>query len=159
MKKVFQTTFGGADAAPEDRGNCFQAAVASIFELPLEEGFDCRPYYEEEKEMVGLPMEMAPSFTAFREWLQARGFDCMFIQVDPDPPQSTSLLGYHLVEAKSTTLEDAHHILVSKDGEIVHDPNPNAEEVGKWYGVYLIIPVDPAALAPKITAEDFTTKW
>ena len=38
MKPVMQTTFGTSDdAPPNERGNCVQASLASIFELPLKE--------------------------------------------------------------------------------------------------------------------------
>lgn len=31
-------------------------------------------------------------------------------------------------------------------GDVVHDPNPNAKEIGKVVGVYLIVPIDPAVI-------------
>ncbi len=40
MKPTFQTRFGGKNAPDDQKGNCWQAALASVLELPLEETLD-----------------------------------------------------------------------------------------------------------------------
>jgi len=40
MKPVYQTRFGGSAAPEEEQGNCMQAALASIFEIALEDAPD-----------------------------------------------------------------------------------------------------------------------
>jgi len=126
----------------EEQGNCFQACVASILEIPLEEAFDCRPF--DLTDAIGKPVDEAPDFVAFNEWLSRYGFQSIFVQAFP-MPRMTTLRGFHLLEVESTTLKKGEsHIVVIRDGEVVHDPNPNAKEIGKVVGVYLIVPMDPA---------------
>lgn len=142
MKKVYQTRFGGTDSPEGEQGNCFQASVASVFEIPLEEAFDCIPYYR--KDDVGKPIDESLEFIEFNKWLSKYGFQSIYIQGFP-MPRMTTLRGFHLLEVESTTLiQGETHIVVIQDDKIVHDPNRNAKEIGKTVGVYLIVPMDPA---------------
>lgn len=142
MKKVYQTRFGGSDSPVSEQGNCFQACVASIFEIPLEEAFDCIPYSR--KDDVGKPVDEAVEFIEFNKWLSGYGLQTIFVQAYP-MPRMTTLRGIHLMEVESSTLKKGEgHMVVIRDGEVVHDPNPNAKEIGKVVGVYLIVPIDPA---------------
>jgi len=142
MKKVYQTRFGGNDSPVSEQGNCFQASIASIFEIPLEEAFDCIPHYR--KDDMGKPIDKSLEFIEFNKWLSKYGFQSIYIQAFP-LPRMTTLRGTHLLEVESSTLKKGEtHMVVIRDGEVVHDPNPNAKEVGKTVGVYLIVPMDPA---------------
>lgn len=142
MKKVYQTRFGGTDSPVSEQGNCFQASVASVFEIPLEEAFDCIPYSR--KDDVGKPVDESLEFIEFNTWLSKYGFQSVFVQAFP-MPRMTTLRGFHLLEVESTSLKNGEsHIVVIQDGEVVHDPNPNAKEIGKTVGVYLIVPMNPA---------------
>lgn len=127
MIPVNQTRFKGSEAPQEEQGNCFQACVASIFELPLEEAFDCLQYSEERW------------FDAFNSWLKPRGLACVFIH---GVPVASEFWGYHLAGVKSTTLRnpDDGHVVVMKDGSVVHDPNPNSQGLGENTSVFLFLP-------------------
>ncbi len=135
MKKVYQTKFGGVDAPDEQKGDCWQAAIASILEIPLEESFDIVPFWDDDG-----------WFDKFVRWLIPYGMSCVGYDVDESgrvgnlPPQ-----GYHLIETESTTLKNGErHILVGCNGKVVHDPNPNATSVGKPMIWYVFTALDPA---------------
>lgn len=134
MKPVYQTRFGGLKAPFEERGNCFQACVASILEIPLEEAFDCRTWEDE------------TWFDKFNDWLSKYGLVCIaFDHNDKKPLACTEIKGYAIMECKSETLyHGEYHVVVIKDQEVVHDPNPNAIRVGECQGFYLFVPLDPA---------------
>ncbi len=142
MKKVYQTRFGGIKDPVEEQGNCFQAAVASIFEIPLEEAFDNIPF--ETKEAVGKPVDEAPFFIEFNKWLSKYGVQTIFVQAFPQP-RMTKIVGYNLLEVESTFLKNGEtHIVVSHDGEVVHDPNSKAKGIGKTVGIFLFVPINLA---------------
>lgn len=140
MKPVYQTRFGGIDTPQEEQGNCFQACVASVLELPLEEAFTNIPY---EQVNGGKPGEW---FDKFNEWLARYGLGCIAIDVDKDnPPAYSTLLGYHIAQVDSVTLRHGDaHVVVIYNGEVVHDPNPNAESLGKMRGYYLFVTLNPS---------------
>jgi len=135
MMKVYQTKFGGSDAPLEEQGNCFQACVASILEIPLEEAFDCKLYPDDEW------------FDKFNEWLTKYGLACiMFDHSKEKPVAATKVLGYAIMDCMSTTLyHGEHHVVIIKDEEVVHDPNPHAEgRIGDCQGFSLLVPVNVA---------------
>jgi hypothetical protein len=143
MKKVYQTRFSGTDSPVSAQGNCFQACIASIFEIPLEEAFDCVPYFR--KDDVGKPVDESLEFIELNKWLLKYGFQTIYIQAFP-LPRMTTLRGFHLLEVESTTLKKGDtHMVVTHNGDIVHDPNANAKEIGKVVGFYLIVPINPLA--------------
>jgi len=136
MKKIYQTTFGGVNAPDEEKGNCWQACVASLLEIPLEEAFDCRPYWDQGD---------GKWFDDFNAWLKDYGLACIaFDHTEEKPLPASPFLGYHLGEFKSATLKNGEtHICVIHNGDVVHDPNPRAERVGDALGLYLFVPLDP----------------
>ena len=132
MIKVYQTKFGGKDALLEEQGNCWQVCIASILELPLEDAFDCRPYSDE------------VWFDKFNKWLLYRGLYCISFDHSADKPLACSqIIGYAIMDCMSTTLyHGEHHVVVIKNQEVVHDPNPRAEgRLGECRGLYLILPI------------------
>jgi len=130
VKKVYQTKFRGSDAPEGERGNCWQAAVASILELPLECVPDIQVYDEE---LVW--------FDKFRKWLEQHGLGAIGIATGGN----ITLQGYHLIECKSTTLKNGGlHVVVGLNGEVVHDPNPNANTVGEIVDYIIFTALNPA---------------
>ena len=137
MIKVSQTKFGGHGSPLEEQGNCFQACVASILEIPLEEAFDCRPYPD------------GTWFDKFNEWLKPYGLYCIaFDHTKEKPVTCTQVAGYAIMDCMSTTLyHGEHHVVVILNQKVVHDPNPHAGvQVGECQGFMLILPINPVAV-------------
>ena len=143
MIKVYQTRFGGVDKPLEEQGNCFQACLASILEIPLEDAFDCIPY---DSPIEGSALEAQPWYIAFNKWLAKYGIASIYLTWVPTIPMITSPLGYHIAEVKSTTLKQGEsHAVVIHNGDLVHDPNPNSKvNSTDMLGIYLIVPLNVA---------------
>jgi len=105
MKPVYQTEFG------EQRGNCLQACVASVLELPLENV----PHFCLEENWV---MALASFLSRFG--LAPLIFDFDACQADDWKPT-----GFHLIGGKSP--RGILHSVVGYNGEIVHDPHPASD--------------------------------
>ena len=130
MIKVYQTRFRGMDAPVGERGNCWQAAVASILELRPETVPDIQIY---DDDMVW--------FDKFREWLEQYGLGAIGLSTRGN----ITLQGYHLIECKSTTLKNGElHVVVGLNGEVVHDPNPNATTLGEVVDYIIFTALNPA---------------
>lgn len=119
MKSVTQTKF-----YPE--GNCQDACLASILEVPLESlpnyhGADWNEVYD--------------------AWLAKRGLRLTRVPIDEDEPAPQ---GYHIGTVKSPR-GDWNHAVVVLDGKVIWDPYPGAEpgdpEILYWD---LLVPVDHA---------------
>ena len=113
MIPVYQTDFGCG------RGNCLQACIASILELPLED---------------------VPHFSLEEEWREARDnflkqFDLYMIEVDAEACRKIGhhLYGYHIIAgpAPGQPYDGLWHAVVGYNGEIVHDPHPKSRGLEK----------------------------
>ncbi len=142
MFKVDQTTFGGKDAPLEQQGNCFQACVATVLQMPLEEAYDCRGIQDEDDWLAD-----------FNKWLERYGLGCIYIFGDKDKPMKvTECRGLCIGEFMSKTLyQGERHVVVLRNHfEVFHDPNPNAKgRMGDFQGVYIFIPLEPYKMVRK----------
>lgn len=133
MNKIDQTCFGGKDASLEQQGNCFQACVATVLQMPLEEAFDNRRYSED-------------WLDEFNKWLERYGLWCIYIFGGKDNPMKvTEFRGLCIGEFMSKTLyQGERHVIVLRDHfEVFHDPNPNAKgKIGDFQGVYVFVPLE-----------------
>ena len=130
MNRVYQTKFGGTDAPIGERGNCWQAAVASVLELPLDEV----PNIQEWDDSIVW-------FDKFREWLRQYGLSALGLSTGGN----ITIQGYHLIECKSTTLNNGElHVVVGLNGKVVHDPNPNATSTGEIADYIIFTLLNPA---------------
>lgn len=119
MIPVFQTKF-----YPE--GNCLDACIASILEIPLE---DCPNYHGDRWTRV------------YSEFLYNKGFRYVIDRKpnneDEEPPQ-----GYQIAVIQSPR-GDWLHAVVALDGVIIHDPYPGADssdaEILAWD---LLVPIN-----------------
>lgn len=90
-------------------GNCLQACLASILELPL----DSTPnFVAEESDWLG----------ALAKWLQSQFAMGVLLLKLGDDPSSTRPQGYCI--ASGPTHGYLKHSVVWLDGHIVHDPHP-----------------------------------
>ena len=103
-------------------GNCFQAAIASIFELSI----------EDVPEFLGKKW-----WFDFLEWAASKGMD--IVRWDDD----VSLPGYYLTAGKSPR-GDFDHVVVFKNGTMVHDPHPEKTGLANIKYIIAFLPLDPA---------------
>ncbi len=124
MKPVFQTRYG------KNKGNCFQAALASLFELKLEEVPDfCNEYDLASEEW----------YRQFVKWLRIRGYTSLPVNVDNlDRPNYKDC--YLLVTGRNK--DGVNHCVIYKNGQIVHNPNRNGSGI-KPETIDLIFPMNP----------------
>lgn len=152
MIRVYQTITG---VAPERGifGNCFQACIASVLEMNL----DDVPHFAQlsvEKEVArGVPPEIAFKESTdwwylLNDWLAARGlYYVQFGQADQWHEDIIARLGYHLIIGPSPR-GDYDHVVVGQAGAIVHDPREDANGAGlrsiRAFGLF--IPRDPSGV-------------
>jgi hypothetical protein len=103
MIPVYQTIFGNKN------GNCVQACVASILELPLSD---------------------VPHFLEYNDWWEAlnwflgcRGMYAVDLMINVHKRAGFVCRGYHLINGPNTR-NGVLHAVVGKDGRMVHDPFP-----------------------------------
>lgn len=114
MKKVDQTIIC------KGNGDCFRAAIASIFELAIEQ---------------------VPHFTMYDErwndlfliFLDFMGWEYWGVSANPkDFKFKNSFNGFYLASVESATFKGVFHsVILDKHGVVVHDPNPNKKWLGK----------------------------
>lgn len=121
MKPVDQTQF---HEPGKSRGNCQQAAVASLLGLSL----------DEVPNFIDQPEGFWPSF---RKFIRSRGLDeilfdgtercfpCYYLAYGPSP-------------------RGVSHAVVYKDGALAHDPHPSRAGILKVETVHLLVPSDLA---------------
>ena len=146
MKKIDQTTFGGKDAPVAEQGNCFQACVATVLQMPLEEAYSC----------IGIQAH-ADWLGDFNKWLEQYGLGCFYIfHTKENPVKTTEIKGFCIAECMSETLYNGErHTVVMKDHfELFHDPNPHAKEQGELQGVYIFVPLEPYRLVRKASGKE-----
>ena len=136
MNRVYQDRFGGQDAPAEQRGNCFQASLATVLQMPLEEAFDCTDIKYDGKDGLW--------FRDLNKWLEQYRLGCIFLETSKEKPAFVSeILGIHIAECMSKTLyHGERHAVVMQDGDLLHDPNPNAKEQGEMQGIYIFVPLE-----------------
>lgn len=124
MKPVYQTRFGESD------GNCFQAAVASLFELKLEEVPNFCNEYQDGWHLM------------FVRWLRKFGYSAITITVD-DLTIPNYQDCYLLVAGVNG--EGVEHCVIYKNGKLEFDPHKGGSTINPKY-VDIIFPVDPARM-------------
>lgn len=112
MTPVVQTLVHDPSLCPEQCetqqiGNCLQAAVASLLDLPLHEV----PHFVDEEAYDGLHW-----WTHWRRWCRDR--DLVVLAAEPEPGE------YYLAGGPSPRGHGLHHVCVYRDDEMVWDPHP-----------------------------------
>lgn len=121
MKPVFQTR------TQVPGGNCFQACVASIFELPL----DDVPYF--------LDGAAGDSRWTPEQWNAVRSFaetnNTRATWLDPDDKADRVYIEkleqsglFYIATGPSPTYPQYHHCVVMQHGQYVHDPLPGLDK-------------------------------
>ena len=114
---VSQTRFGGSQHPSSEQGNCVQAAIASLLNIPLDEAFDAVAAYAVEE--AGGPHW----FHALEQWARERG-----MRVWWEEYALAGVMG--LADVNSIDLPGDRHVVVARGLDIVHDPSPRYRERG-----------------------------
>jgi hypothetical protein len=120
VKPVFQTVF---DAI---KGNCLQASLASALELSLEAVPDL--------------IQRDDWHEALNKWLR----ETYGVEVVCVPAGGWTPPGIHLTGGKGA--RGLEHVVVSKDGAMIHDPHPKNGGLSEEKEHWLFVVVDPANL-------------
>lgn len=112
MRKVYQTI------SDFPNGNCFQACVASIFDLPL----DAVPHFFA-GHAGNAPMTQE-EWTAIRFWGMERDCDVFYIEMPEEPDLLGKLMAsdLHYIAIGPSYAGDWGHCVVGLKGTFVHDP-------------------------------------
>lgn len=116
MKKIMQTP--GA-------GNCFQACIASILELELNDvPHFCNGVNKQE-------------FNAnLLRWLLERNLYPVVFEGDWD--YANFLHGYYIARCK--VADDMSHSVICRNGKLIHDPHPNSKGLLPVQEVLILVP-------------------
>lgn len=112
MIKNVQTHFYAGTEEGKVRGNCWQASISSILELPLE----AVPHFVQfDEEVQGIDW-----WTYTVNWLWYRGYELFNLD------RHIYTNEYYLVTGKSPR-GDFYHVAVYLNGRLAHDPHPSGE--------------------------------
>lgn len=108
MTPVMQTRFYDPTLPPDQqRGNCLQAVVASLLDLPL----DAVPHF------VQIDVDGGPNWwNHLVDWLWRRGHA---LYGDPLPGE------LHMASGPSPRAAGIHHVVIYRDDDLMHDPHPD----------------------------------
>jgi len=101
----------------EQRGNCLQAVMASVLELPLD---DVPHFVQDDVDHDGDANPEWNWWVRLVAWLGEHGWSVhAALPISDYPGQSV------LVTGPSPRGNGIHHIVIYRDGEMVHDPHPD----------------------------------
>ncbi len=124
MKKVFQTICDG------QKGNCMQAAFASLFEVELDEVPNFIEYSEQEWPDV------------FDRFVRDLGYEYTGFFEPPDHPNdpkfdNMNVDGFFYACVPSKNFDGVGHaVLINRNGMVAHDPNP--PNMKSWHGKNIV---------------------
>lgn len=127
MKPVFQTKYG------KEKGNCFQACVASLFEMELE---DVPDFCNHE------PLE--EWYESFILWLRDRGFSSIPVKIDK---KNNLLRGSRykdcfLIVSGNRKEDGVKHSTIYLHNECIHNPHKKCRGIIPDV-IDIIFPLDP----------------
>lgn len=141
MTPVDQTCFNAVapgDPLPPigDRGNCMQAAVASILNLTLDDVPNFIDHARDDDHE--LPEDVPPAwFESLLGFLVSRGYSLVVTTVP--------LPGLGLMSGRSPR-GPWTHLVVAEGPDVVHDPHPDRTGVTEPDSWWYLVPLDPTCL-------------
>ena len=110
MIKVYQTKVS------ETNGNCAQAVIASLLEINLNDV----PNFAENHHIKPMNPEII-------KFLKSKGFNTQY-SIPPKVIRDKGIKGYFYAIVRSQTFNNTQHaVVIDKNLNIVHDPNPNGK--------------------------------
>lgn len=141
MIPVTQTSFYDPDAPPEkQRGNCLTAVVASLLELPIEA---VPNFVQDHVDRLGESEDVSSEWhwwTRLHRFIAEHGRRMHYLRdvESPDPvPADTATFPdpepgeFYTVSGVSPRDPRIHHIVIYRDGVMVHDPHPDRTGLAK----------------------------
>ena len=132
MKPVMQNRFGWPG------GNCYAAALASIFELSIDD-------------MPDIGVNQEDYWQRWNEWFRSKGMELLILTF---PTNGEDYPGFHVVTGRSPRAiendkgERALHAVVYYGMKPVHDPHPDGTFLdGPPLYMDFYYPLDPASFA------------
>lgn len=108
-----------------ERGNCLEACVASILEVPLE--------------VVEIPYE-GDWWDHFTRWAQVKGYKPLYRLRSPELDEWLLAYGdFYIPGGRSPRLPNLLHAVVGHKGRVVHDPHPSRIGLAKIED-YILLP-------------------
>jgi hypothetical protein len=122
-------------------GNCAQAAIASLLSMPINEV----PHFAD-----GL-LETDEDGIVYNErlqgWLMSKGYGLLTLTIVPEylenwQESAKTICDHHLIAGR--TIRGTLHVVVGKNGEVVHDPHPSDDgllpptEEDPWYFEFIV---------------------
>lgn len=116
MKPVYQDKFVDPSVPlNQQRGNCFTAVVASLLELPLA----AVPNFVE-IDVLGGPNW----WWLFHKYVEAFYDGTRIVECRPQSAPAGRFYAVGGLSARATVVNPIHHIVIFRDGRMVHDPHP-----------------------------------
>jgi hypothetical protein len=115
-------------ANPQRLGNCLQAAVASMLDLPLDEV----PHFAQ----IDYDTDGDTNWASYlATWLRERGW-----RLDAHAPEPGEVyLGV------GPSPRGVHHIAIFRDGELLHDPHPDGTGLLEISTTWALRPCEPSS--------------
>lgn len=131
MIPVKQTQF--AAEVSESAGNCMAACFASIFELDL----------DDVPNFAAVPGDGYEWWDAVQDWLRGRGYFALV--VEDEKMLSFRYPTYTVVSGKSPR-GDFEHVVVYRNGQMVHDPHPSKDGIETVTSAWFLVPLNPSKM-------------
>lgn len=127
---IFHDSINGVE------GNCMQACIASLFNIPLGD---------------------VPNFAAVKNWFKVlndfvkdRGF--YIYERHSQEGYLWIPRAYTLVAGQSS--RGCKHLVIYKNGVLFHDPHPSNEGIKTVEDIWFLVPIDPAEFKREIHVSD-----
>jgi hypothetical protein len=135
MIPVFQTM----TVANDGKGNCFNACVASILELPLRDVAQVFPDFQ------------GDYWAEWNRWGEARGVEINYRPCGDAPPKgfaiATGMGGRFYPEGHPKAGREIMHAVVVFNGDLAHDPFPGGKGIDRARYYWTIDAIEIAAQA------------
>jgi hypothetical protein len=130
---VYQTM----TVANDGTGNCFNACVASILELPLRDVAQVLPDFP------------GNYWGEWEAWGQSRGLEITYRPLGEAPPKGFAIAsgmgGRHFPEGHPRAGREIMHAVVVFNGETIHDPFPGGKGIDHARYYWTIDRIEPAS--------------
>lgn len=121
MIKVRQTKFTNQETG--ECGNCFQACLASLLEIPIDDIIDTGHLAQQAQESS----DNTIFWNGVEQWLESIGYELSLVTnhkeyLEQDPVGCNV---HYILTGHSPRFPDDHHSVIARGGAVVWDPHPS----------------------------------